>query len=93
MSAIIFTSDRREALFGGWSRTLKVGDQEYCVCVTRGRSVRIPYKPRGQNRGWKWNASVYRIGTNHGRVWSGSVEKSLGCRGILLEAGVLTELH
>jgi len=83
-----FTGPRRDNGFG-WSRTVKVGEQEYAVSIKRGKSVRIPYKPRGKNKGWWWYGSVYRIGTNHGHVWTDRVPGSLGCRGLLIEAGVL----
>jgi hypothetical protein len=86
---IVFTSDRRDDGFGGWSRNVRIGDQEFTCSVRRGRPVRIPYKPRGQNRGWKWNGAVYRMGAAGGFVWSGDVPGSIGCRGLLLEAGLL----
>lgn len=90
MTSFTFTTERRDGgLFGGWSRNVKVGDQEFALSVRRGRSVRIPYKPRGQNRGWHWHGSVYRIGANGGHVWSDRVPGSIGCRGLLLEAGVI----
>jgi hypothetical protein len=85
---IIFTSDRTET-FSGWSRSVYVDGQEYSVSVKRGKAVRIPYKRRGHNRGWQWHGSVYRITKNHGHVWTGRVNGSIGCRGLLVEAGVL----
>lgn len=81
-----FTSERRETIFG-WSRTVKVGDQEYAVSVRRGKSVRIAF--RGNKRGWQWFGSVYRIHGNEGHVWTDRVPGSIGCRGLLIEAGVL----
>lgn len=83
-----FTSERREDI-SGWARNVRVGEQEYCVSVRRGKSVRIRYKPRGQNKGWHWHGSVYRIGNNAGHVWTDRVPGSLGCRGLLIEAGVI----
>lgn len=83
-----FTSEKRETLWG-WSRTVKVGEQEYSVSVKRGNSVRIPYKPRGKNRGWRWYGAVYRIGANSGHVWEDRVPGSIGVRGLLIEAGVI----
>ena len=82
---IVFTGEKREN-FQGWSRTVKVGDQEYAVSVRRGKSVRIMYR---KERGWHWNGSVYRIHGNEGHVWSGRVPGSIGCRGLLIEAGVI----
>lgn len=49
----------------GWARSVKVGDQEFRVTVVRGKPVIIPYKPRGQNRGWHWYGSVYRAADRH----------------------------
>jgi hypothetical protein len=83
-----FTSAKREDV-SGWSRNVMVGDQEYAVSVRRGKSVRIPYKPRGKNRGFHWHGSVYKIGKNCGQVWSDRVPGSIGCRGLLIEAGVI----
>ena len=83
-----FTGDRRDT-FGGWSRTVLVGEVEYSCSVRRGKSVRTPYKPRGQNRGWHWHGAVYRLGGG-GRVWEGRVPGSIGCRGLLAEAGLIT---
>jgi hypothetical protein len=83
-----FTSERRDTV-GGWSRCVRVGEQEYAVSVKRGKSVRIPYKPRGKNRGWHWHGAVYRIGANAGFVWQDRVPGSIGCRGLLIEAGVI----
>lgn len=88
MAAFVFTTDKRES-FSGWSRCVKVGEQEYSCSVQRGKMVRIPYKPRGQNKGYKWYGSVYRISTNSGRVWQDDVPGTIGCRGLLLEAGVI----
>ncbi len=85
MTAFIFTAEKCEN-FLGWSRTVRVGDQEYAVSVRRGKSVRIRYR---KQRGFHWYGSVYRIGTNHGRVWEDRVPGSIGCRGLLIEAGVL----
>lgn len=82
---IEFTTERTENPFGGWARNVRVGDVEYQVSVRRGKSVRIPYKPRGQNRGWHWHGSVYAGGKC---LWSGRVPGSIGCRGLLEEAGV-----
>jgi hypothetical protein len=79
-------TDKRESM-SGWSRSARVGDRDYIVSVQRGKAVRIAYKPRGKNRGWRWNGSVYQQGG--GYVWSGRVAGSIGVRGLLIEAGVL----
>ncbi len=88
MAALTFTSEKKEN-FSGWSRTVKIGEQEYSVSMRRGKMVRIRYKPRGQNKGFHWYGSVYKIGSNHGLVWEGRVPGSLGVRGILIDAGVI----
>ena len=82
---IVFTSEKRDN-FMGWSRTVKIGEQEYALSVQRGKSVRIMYRKK---RGFHWHGSVYRIRSNEGRVWVGRVPGSIGCRGLLIEAGVL----
>lgn len=79
-----FTGPKRVTM-SGWSRTCRYCGFDYHVSVQRGKSVRIAFKPRGQNRGWHWHGSVYREGKC---VWSGRVPKSLGVRGLLKEAGV-----
>lgn len=89
MSDMIFTSEKRENFGGGWYRTVKVGEQEYSVAVKRGKMVRIPYKPRGQNHGYHWYGSVYKISTNSGRVWEDRVPKSIGVRGMMIAAGII----
>jgi hypothetical protein len=82
-----FTGDKIERM-DGWSRNCRVSGVDYSVSVRRGKSVRIPYKPRGQNRGWHWHGAVYQNGQC---LWSDRVPGSIGVRGLLLEAGVLTE--
>jgi hypothetical protein len=66
--------------FDGWSRLCSVNGTQYHVSVRRGRSVRIPFKPRGKNRGWKWNGTVYSGGKC---VWSGEVPGSIGASGLI----------
>jgi hypothetical protein len=90
MGAITFTSGKIENM-AGWSRRVKVGEQEYACSVRRGKSVRIRYKPRGENMGWHWYGAVYKVGSNAGRVWEDRVPGSIGCRGLLIEAGVISE--
>lgn len=89
---IEFTSERRDRPFGdGWVRDVKVGDQGYQVCVSRGRKVRIPYKPRGQNVGFWWNGSVFIEGGS--RIWCGPVNKTTGVKGLLIAAGVIPKVQ
>jgi hypothetical protein len=82
---IEFTSEKRETM-GGWACNCRVNNTEYCVSIRRGKSIRIPYKPRGQNRGWQWLGFVYSEGRC---IWSGRVPSSIGVRGLLIEADVL----
>lgn len=77
---------------GEWRQEAWVGNSLYQVTMRRGQRVRIPYKPRGQNIGFKWIADVYRFTERGGaskHVWGGEVNKSAGVRGILLAAGVV----
>lgn len=46
-----FNSDNRY-----WK--VEIAGQVYFASVERGRSVRIAFKPRGENRGFKWHSSV-----------------------------------
>lgn len=88
MSAFTFTTSKATD-FSGWSRRVRIGEKEYSCSVRRGKAVRIPYKPRGQNRGWKWVGSVYRLGDGGGWVWTDDVPGSIGCRGMLIAAGLI----
>lgn len=58
------------------------------IVLRRGRQVRIPYKPRGQNVGFHWWGDVYDRDTAH-CLWSGRVPKSYGVRGILRKAELI----
>lgn len=51
----------KEPKGGGWAQRVEYAGSEYSVVVTPGRMVRIAFKPRGKNRGYKYNVSVYRI--------------------------------
>lgn len=83
---IAFVTEKRVSS-DGWARTVTVGGVEYQCSVRHWKPVRIAYKPRGQNRGWKWWGTVYKTGG--GRVWSGEVPGSIGCRGLLAAAGLV----
>lgn len=86
---IIEMLSERVERWGGWSRRCRYNGAEYRVCVERGRTVRIAFKPRGMNRGYKWNGAVYDAKGHC--IWSGQVPGSLGVRGLLIEAGVYQE--
>lgn len=84
MVTIEFLSDKREDM-SGWSRVCRVAGVDYQVSVRRGRSVRIPFKPRHKNKGWQWHGAVYSGGRC---LWSDRVPGSIGVKGCLTEAGV-----
>lgn len=74
----------------GWARSVTLEDgRAYRIYVKRGKRVRIPYKPRGQNIGYHWWADVYEQGGRS--VAYLQVSKSLGVRGILREAGLIEQ--
>lgn len=72
---------------GGWSRRVSVDGVNYVVGVERGRAVRIAYKPKGQNKGFKWWGFVRD--EKGRRIWEDEVGKALGVRGLLAYAGVM----
>lgn len=73
---------------GGWAASVEVpGRGVYRVRLMRGRPVTIPYKPRGQNRGWERAGAVYDAAARC--VWSGLVTKSTGARWMLEQAGLV----
>lgn len=78
---------RVEPIAGRWSRDATVDGVTYRVGVTRGRPVRIAFARRGSNIGHKWDGWVMQDGRY---LWSGTVPGSLGARGLLLRAGVLS---
>lgn len=78
---------KRDDGWGGWSRPVLVEGVTYHVRVQRGNPVRIPFKPRGENRGFIWNGTV--VDADGRYVWSGHVAGSIGARGLLRAAGVI----
>ena len=84
----ISLSEKRTSM-QGWARTATLADgRVFYVSVRRGKRVRIPYKPRVENVGFHWWAEVYEPATKN-RSRSFRVSKSLGVRGILIDAGVI----
>ena len=84
----ISLSEKRTSM-SGWARTATLSDgRVFHVNVRKGKTVRIPYKPRGENIGFHWWAEVYEPATKN-RSRSFRVSKSLGVRGILIDAGVI----
>jgi hypothetical protein len=73
---------------GEWFATVEVAGKKYTVWHQRGRAVRIAYKPRGENRGYRWHGSVRDMETSK-TLWSGEVAKSTGIRWMLECAGVV----
>jgi hypothetical protein len=66
-----------------------VGDTTYFLGVERDKQVRIPYKPRGKNRGWTYYGFVRDAkGTT---LWGGTVPKSTGARALLRAAGLIPQ--
>jgi hypothetical protein len=86
MTIIEFLNEKRENPFGGWSRRCRVAGVEYQVSIERGKAIRIPYKPRGENKGFHWHGTVY---SNGQIIWHDRVSKSVGVRGLLAYAGIL----
>ena len=74
--------------FGDRYATARLDDgRVFHVCVQRDKLVRIPYKPRGQNRGWTYCGTVRDAA---GKVLvADRVAGSIGVRGLLRLAGLL----
>lgn len=84
-------TNRLDRWGGGWWATATLEDgRAYRVGVERGRMVRIPFKPRGQNRGWEWEGHVMDQRTAR-TVWCGKVSGTIGVRGLLVAAGLLAD--
>ena len=88
MKKIEFLTPKTERFLHGWSRLVSVDGVRYSVTVTKGKMVRIPYKPRGRNIGYKWDGAVFNADTGK-RLWDGDVPGSIGVRGLLKAAGVI----
>lgn len=73
-----------------WHATVEVDGKRYWVSHGRGKSVRIAFKPRGQNRGYHWYGTVR---DENGRtIWSdANVGKSTGVQRCLEWAGLVRE--
>lgn len=86
---ITYLEPKRVHPMGGWKRKVSVAGVVYYVGIEQGRRVRIAYKPRGENWGHLWYGSVY---TEDGcKLWGANVPGSLGVRGLLTEAGVISQ--
>jgi hypothetical protein len=90
MSKIQYLTEKTPMPFApGWSRKVEVNGAVYFVGVRGVKQVRIPYKPRGENRGWVHEGFVNDA---NGRcLFSEKVPGSLGARGLLLDAGIITK--
>lgn len=69
------------------SVTMRDG-RKFNVGVEKDKMVRIPYKPRGQNRGWTYYGWV-RDAVTAKVVADDKVGGSIGVRGLLKMAGLL----
>ena len=83
---------------GEWNRYVTLEDgRMFHVALSRGRSVRIPYKPRGQNVGHKWFAHVREVKEEEGKRFPTTVKrfptldctKSTGAKGMLRFHGII----
>jgi hypothetical protein len=78
----------RETPFGNRYASVTYTDgRKFFVGVEKTKMVRIPYKPRGQNRGWQWVGFVNDA--NGKRIADADVNGSIGVRGLLIMAGLL----
>jgi len=82
---------REQSGFGpkGWWRDVEIDGTLYIVGITRGERVRIPYRPRGKNIGYKWYGVVREKATGK-EVFSDRFPKSTGAVSLIHYAG-LTE--
>lgn len=85
----IITLGEKTETFSGWARSATVGGKTYRVGIDRGKAVRIPYKPRGQNIGHHYRGWV--MDSNGRNIFCDRVGGSLGARGLLELAGVFQE--
>jgi hypothetical protein len=78
----------REDAFGNRVASVTFADgRKFFVGVSKDKPVRIAYKPRGQNRGWRWYGWVHDAAGK--RLMGETVPGSLGVRGLLKLAGLL----
>lgn len=79
----------RESLngFGRNAEARLTDGRLFRVAVVRDRLVRIPFKPRGKNRGWTYVGYVWD--DNGKNLVCESVPGSIGVRGLLKRAGLL----
>lgn len=85
---IVRVVPERKIFEGRWNKVrIRATGEVFHVGVLRGRPVRIPYKPRGHNIGFKWHC---RINDERGReIASFECDKSLGPESALRWAGLL----
>jgi len=83
---------RRPSTWGGWSQMVCVGDRLYMVSMRTGKRIRIPYKPRGPGAyGHQWIGRVHSIDDGKRIEWEDIVGGSIGVRGLLRYADILTD--
>jgi hypothetical protein len=80
----------RVTSFGNRYASVTMEDgRKFFVGVEKDKPVRIPFKPRGQNRGWRYYGFV-RESVTGTLFLSASVGGSIGVRGLLRAAGLIT---
>jgi hypothetical protein len=79
--------ERREGLAGRYWRVV-VDGVTYHVANERGKMVRIPYQPRGRNRGFHWYGIVRD--EKGEELYRGRVFKSTGPLSLLHDVGVIS---
>ncbi len=87
---VLEVGPRRPIFAGGWSAQVTLRGVQYNCAVERGKSVRIPFMPRGRSRGWQWWGTVRRR-EDARAVFYGRVPKSIGARGLLKAARLIGE--
>lgn len=91
MSTYILIGQRRVSDWGGWSQSVFAGDRLFVSSVRPGKRVRIPFKPRGPGAyGHQWIGRIHTIDDGARIEWEDTVGGSIGVRGLLRHAGVLS---
>ena len=78
----------RETSFGDkYARVMMLDGRTFHLGVEKAKRVRIPFKPRGSNYGWRYYGFVRDA--NGKTVAGDTVNGSIGVRGLLKLAGLL----
>jgi hypothetical protein len=81
------TGPWRETFTGKNASVTFADGRKFYVGVSRDKPVRIPFKPRGHNRGWTYYGWV-NDATGR-RIMGDTVSGSIGVRGLLKAAGLV----